>query len=253
MDKISAVIITKNEARNIGRCLDSLKGVADEIVVVDSLSTDETPAICKEHGVTFIQQEWQGYSAQKNFANQQATHDYIYSIDADEAVSDTLRESIREAKRAGLNGVYSHNRLTNYCGKWVRHMGWYPDRKIRLFPKAFTSWEGDFVHEELHFTKPLKEHFLLGDLEHYSYYNAKEHRERADKYSVLTAQKLFAKGKKANFLKPIFSPIGRFISMYFLRLGILDGAAGWNISRISAASNRLKYKELNRLHREHQG
>lgn len=249
MDSISAVIITHNEARNIGRCLDSLQGVVDEIVVVDSGSTDETQQICEEKGARFIPHSWAGYSGQKNFANAQATHAYIYSIDADEALSPELKTALLNAKSKGLSGVYEHNRMTNYCGHWVKHLGWYPDRKVRLFPKAGTSWEGD-IHEVLTFGGNPTTHTLTGDLYHYSYYDEKDHRTRADKYSALTAKKLFEQGRKASVLRPFISMIGRFVSMYVLKLGFLDGKAGYRISVISALSNRFKYQELNRLHRE---
>ena len=244
---LSAVIITLNEERNISRCIDSLVEITDEIIVIDSYSQDQTKSICENKGVRFIQKEWNGYAATKNDANSLATHDYILSIDADEEISDTLKKSIIVEKSKGFQGVYSFNRKTNYCGKWIRFLGWYPDKKIRIFPKDNTKWQGNFVHEELKFDLPLTEHFLQGDLNHYSYYNHKEHRERADKYSILTAQKLFSDGKRVGALRPFVSAIGRFVSMFFLKLGFLEGSSGWMISKISAASNYVKYKELIRL------
>lgn len=251
MTQISAIIITLNEERNIERCIASLHGVADEVVVIDSGSTDNTKAICEKLGARFVHHDWAGYSGQKNFANAQAKFPYIYSIDADEALSEELKKSILEAKAKGLNGVYKHNRLTNYCGAWIKHLGWYPDVKVRLFPSS-TRWEGE-IHEQLVFEGNPKEIFLAGDLLHYSYNNQIEHRERADKYSMLTAKKMFDQGKKASALKPLLSSIARFFSMYFIRLGFLDGGAGFRISVISAQSNAVKYRELNRLHREGAG
>lgn len=249
MDKLSAVIITKNEERNIGRCIESLIGVADEVVVIDSFSSDKTGEICQRLGARFEQHEWQGYSKTKNLGNNLASHPYIFSIDADEAVSDELKDSIAKAKEEGLKGIYSFNRLTNYCGKWIKHGGWYPDRKVRIFPKGITQWEGE-IHEQLVYSDPQQEHFLEGDLHHYSYYNFEEHRARADKYSKLTAQKLFDQGVRTNGLKPMLSYLGRFIGMYLMKGAILDGYLGFKISQISAASNVLKYKELLRLQRE---
>lgn len=247
MTKISATIITLNEERNIGRCIDSLLGIVDEVIVVDSFSSDKTESICKSKGVKFIQTDWKGYAQTKNYANSLASYSYIYSIDADEELTPELQNSVLKEKEKGLNGLYSHNRLTNYCGSWIKNMGWYPDSKVRLFPKEFAQWSGEFVHEELTFSKSLKVTHLKGDLNHYSYYSTKEHRERADKYSILTAKKMHAKGKKASFFKPYLSSLARFVSMYLLKFGFLDGKAGFIISKISAQSNILKYKELRRL------
>jgi (heptosyl)LPS beta-1,4-glucosyltransferase len=247
--KLSATIITLNEERNIERCLNHLLPICDEIIVVDSYSSDRTKEICEQKNVRFIQTEWNGYAATKNYANSLAKHEYILSIDADEAPDKELQQSILKIKEQGFQGVYSVNRLTNYCGKWIYHSGWYPDWKIRIFPKSLTKWTGEFVHEELLFSEDLKNDSLEGHLSHYSYYNFKEHRERADHYSVLTAKKLFAQNKKANFAKPFLSAVGRFIAMYIIKKGFLDGAMGWKIAKISAASNFLKYKTLNELHR----
>lgn len=244
MSLISVVIITFNEERNIKRCLDSIIDVADEIIVIDSFSTDKTQEICNNYPVRFIESEWKGYSESKNFGNIKCSYDYILSLDADEVISKDLKKSILEVKEEGLTGTYSFNRLTNYCGSWIKHSGWYPDEKIRIFPKEFSKWIGEYVHEELSFSKPLKNKLLNGDLLHYSYFNSKEHRERADKYSVLTAQKMHHMNKKASFIKPYVSAFARFISMYIFKLGFLDGIAGLKIAFISAQSNIVKYKTL---------
>lgn len=245
--KISATIITLNEERNIERCILSLKRVADEIIVLDSNSTDKTEEICKSLGVVFEARNWEGYSASKNYLNGLASHDYILSIDADEALDEKLQVEILKVKERNDPEVYSLNRLTNYCGKWIKHSGWYPDVKIRLFPKKDSYWDGEFVHEELVYPTNLEVVQLEGHLEHFSYYNYKEHRERADKYSTLTAKKMNSKGKTASFLKPYLSGFARFFSMYFLKGGILDGKMGFKIAQISAQSNVFKYKELRRL------
>lgn len=247
MKGLSVVIITKNEERNIGRAIDSVADIADEIIVLDSHSDDNTEAICLDRNVRFEKRDWEGYSATKNYANGLAQYDYIFSLDADEAVSPALLTSIKSAKSEGFQGTYTMNRLTNYCGSWIKHSGWYPDVKLRIFPRQGTSWEGAYVHEELKFDTALSNMHLDGDLEHYSYYSKTEHRERADRYSILTAQKMHAAGKQAGPFKPILSAFARFMSMYFFKLGFLDGAAGWNIAVISAKSNVLKYKELRRL------
>lgn len=245
--KISATIITLNEERNIERCIRSLYGVVDEIIVLDSFSIDRTEAICRSLEVRFEQRKWEGYSESKNYLNSLAKNDYILSIDADEALDGELKRSLLEVKKQIKPTIYSVNRLTNYCGKWIKHSGWYPDVKVRLFPAQGSHWDGAVVHEELVYPKGLEVQQLKGHLEHYSYYSFEGHRERADKYSALTAQKMHGKGRKASILKPYLSALGRFVTMYFFKLGFLDGYMGYKIASISAKSNVFKYKELRRL------
>ena len=248
--KITATIITFNEERNIERCIRSVEGLVDEIIVLDSLSTDRTEEICQSFGVRFESRGWEGYSESKNYLNSLVTTDYILSLDADEALDSDLKEAILELKNVSNPQIYSVNRLTNYCGKWIKHSGWYPDIKARLFPKEGSYWDGAIVHEELIFPEDLKIVQLDGHLEHYSYYSYEDHRARADKYSSLTAQKMHQAGKKASVMKPYLSALGRFVSMYLLKAGFLDGKMGFKIAQISAQSNVFKYSELRRLNRE---
>lgn len=247
MQNISAVVITLNEEKNIERCIASLKSVADEILVLDSFSTDSTVAIAEKNGAKVLQSEWKGYAASKNYANTLAKHDWILSIDADEALDDKMQQHLLSLKHQGLNGVYDFNRLTNYCGKWIKNSGWYPDWKIRLFDKNLVEWTGEYVHETLDIPENQTVTKISGHLLHYSYYDFKEHQERADKYSVLTAKKMHAKGKKASFIKPYLSAFGRWFAMFIIKGGWKDGFMGWKIASISAKSNILKYKELRRL------
>jgi glycosyltransferase involved in cell wall biosynthesis len=247
---ISAVIITFNEERNIERCIGSLQSVADEIIVLDSFSTDKTAEICTRLGVVFIQRKWEGYAASKNFVNQQAKFEYILSLDADEEISEDLRKSLLVLKNSDFTGLGKVNRLTNYCGKWIHHSGWYPDWKIRLFPKDQCQWVGDIVHEELEVPEDIEVIDLNGDLFHYSYVNYEQHRKRADHYSSLTAQKYVNQGKKVGVLSPYLSCLARFFSMYVMKKGFLDGYAGFKIAQISGLSNQFKYKEVRRLNRE---
>lgn len=249
MQTLAVVIITLNEERNIRRCLTSIRDLADEIIVLDAFSSDQTQAICSEFNVQFHQRAWEGYSASKNYLNSLVTSDYILSLDADEALSEELYQELIALKQKGFNGTYSVNRMTNYLGKWIKHSGWFPDIKPRLFPKAGSYWSGEYVHEEL-VTPPSETIVFKGILEHYSYYSYADHRARADKYSYLTAQKFHATGKKVGPLKPLISAIGRFVAMYIIKLGFLDGWAGFKIAQISAQSNVFKYQELRRLNRE---
>ncbi|MBN2669220.1 MAG: glycosyltransferase family 2 protein [Bacteroidales bacterium] len=243
MQKLSAVIIAFNEERNIKRCLHSLQGVADEIIVVDSYSVDNTASICEKHGAKVVQQKWQGYSEQKNFANRLASHDYILSIDADEALSEELRSSILNIKNEGLSGAYQFNRLNNYCGHWIKHSSWYPDTKLRIWNKNKGEWQGE-IHETIAFKTPVNIQLLKGDLLHYSYYEIKEHIAQANKFSEIAAEDRYRKGKTVNFAKVLFAPFFKFIKEYFIKLGILDGKAGLIVCMISSHETFLKYSKL---------
>jgi glycosyltransferase involved in cell wall biosynthesis len=246
---ISAVLITCNEERNIARCLESLRGVADDIVVVDSGSVDRTEEICRSHGANFIRQAWLGYSAQKNFANGHARHDWVLSIDADEALSGELKRSILELKSAGTITAGKFARMTNYCGHWVRHGGWYPDHKVRLFDRRKASWEGT-VHERLQGISENEVVLLEGDCLHYSYHTVEDHHRQADRFTTLAAGELFKQGRKPGVLRLHLSPVWKFILDYGLRLGFLDGWAGFRIALISAGATRMKYLKLERLRSE---
>jgi (heptosyl)LPS beta-1,4-glucosyltransferase len=247
--ELSAVIITHNEEKNIARCITSLTGVVDEVIVVDSESTDGTRAIAAQGGARVSIRPWTGYSDQKNHANSLARGRFILSMDADEGLSPELATSIKAARHRGLEGAYSLARLTNYCGTWVKHGGWYPDTKIRIFPKDAARWEGEHVHEELRLDAGVLITHLSGDLLHWSYTSLEDHRQRIRRYSDLHARKLFAGGKRAGLVKRWLSPVAKFIQGYVLQAGFLDGTAGWNIARLSAWSVFLKYDKLRGLYR----
>ncbi len=245
MRKLSAVIITYNEARNIKRCIASLQGLADEIVVVDNYSTDATPSICKGLGVQFHQREWKGYSKQKNYGNGLATHDWILSLDADEAVSEELKKSILKEKEKAEGYNFSFNILGNYCGTWIYHCGWYPGTKMRMFNKNVDDWQGE-IHEKLT-VDPKTVKKLKGDLLHYTYHSVSDHVQGENTYSDLGAQDRFAKGKKASLFNILINPWYKFVKMYFLQLGFLDGMAGLTICMITAYGTFLKYIKLHYL------
>ncbi|MDG2154285.1 MAG: glycosyltransferase family 2 protein [Crocinitomicaceae bacterium] len=247
MRKVAAAIITFNEERNIERCIIGLLECVDEIVVMDSFSNDETKNICNQYGVRFIENKWQGYAQTKNKLNDLIDADYIFSIDADEVPDRILQEQILNIKSDSKERIYILNRYTNYCGKWIKHCGWYPEFKARIFPKDKAKWEGEFVHENLNYDKSLEEVTLDGNLEHYSYYNRIEHQERANKYALLVAKKYFNEGKSTYIFQAEISAIVKFINVFLLKKGFLDGSYGFQIARISASSNHLKYRELKRL------
>lgn len=246
MPQLSVVIITFNEEKNIGRCLESIQGVADDVVVLDSFSIDSTESISKKYPVNFISRKWEGYSASKNFANAQAKYDWVLSLDADEALSADLKASILAIKKGDKLATYKFNRLTNYCGSWIKHCGWYPDTKIRIFDRRITKWEG-IIHEKLVIDSKEPAILLNGDLLHYSYYSIEQHYAQTEKFSTLAAQNMLEKGKKASVFKMYLSPVVKFLGDYFIKLGILDGTAGFTICRISAKHSFLKYKKLRAL------
>lgn len=250
MTLISAVIITFNEEKNIGRCIESLNGVAEDIVVVDSFSSDRTEAICLEKGVRFIQHAFEGYIEQKNFALTQSKYDHILSLDADEALSPELKESILKAKANFIATGYEMNRLTNYCGKWIYHTGWYPDRKLRLFDKRKARWAGRNPHDRCEMNEGSITARLQGDLLHYSYYTIDQHVDTANKFSTINAEVLFERGKKARWFNFIVNPAFRFFRDLIIKGGFRDGFYGYVIARISAHAVFLKYVKLREFQRK---
>lgn len=245
--KLSVVIITFNEEKNIGRCIESVREVADEIIVVDSFSTDITREICEKMGVRFLQHEFEGHIEQKNWASSQAQHSHILSLDADEALSLELSKSINEVKINWKFNGYQMNRLTNYCGKWVKHTGWYPDVKIRLFEKGAGVWGGINPHDKFIVKKHTKLCKLQGDILHYSYYSREEHMAQIEKFSSIGAKELHKRGTRSNYFKIFYKTLARFIKSFFIKKGFMDGMTGFTISRLSAYANYLKYSKLLKL------
>jgi glycosyltransferase involved in cell wall biosynthesis len=248
MIKISAVIITLNEEKNIERCLKSLLGVVDEIVVMDSGSTDQTEEICNQFDVRFIKQDWLGYGAQKNLANSLTQHDYILSLDADEALSEELKQSILKAKTQHTVDAYTMNRCTHYGDRWIKHSGWYPDRKLRLWKKEKANWSLEKVHERVIIASDTVVRHLKGDILHYTYDSIEEHIATNNKYAIYVAEEYFKDGRKVSFWMIFFAPAWTFIRDYFFKLGILDGYYGYVICRVSANYTFLKYAKLQELY-----
>ena len=249
--KISAVIITYNEEANIERCLDSLEGTADEVLVVDSFSSDRTADICKSKGVDFIQHPFDGHIEQKNYALSCASNDYVLSLDADEALSEELIQSIQAAKQNWTEDGYSVNRLTNYCGKWIRHCGWYPDTKIRLWDRSKGHWGGVNPHDHVVMDEPIRIRHLSGDLLHYSYPTIRDHISQINSFSDIAARAAFEKGRQSNLALDIcLNPTLTFLKKYFLKLGLLDGYEGFVISISTAYGKFLKYIKLRELERK---
>ncbi len=242
--KISATIITYNEERKLEACLQSLAGVADEIVVVDSLSTDGTKAICDRHPVRFVSHAFEGYVAQKNFAAGQATHDHVLSLDADERLSPELRASILAVKdRWDDCDGYAFNRANYYCGKWLRH-AWYPDRKIRLWDRRKGSWGGTDPHDRVVLPRERVAR-LQGDLVHEAYLTVDEHLQQIHRFAEVAARARYARGERPSLLLHVLlGPIVKFLRCYVWRRGFLDGHYGFVYSAAAASLNFAKYLRL---------
>lgn len=254
MIKLSVVIITFNEERNIERCLLSVKKIADEIVVLDSFSKDATPDICRQHGAKFFQHAFDGHIQQKNRAITYASFPHVLSLDADEALDEQLVNSILEVKKNFVKEGYYMNRLTNYCGHWVRHCGWYPDKKLRLWDSRKGHWTGTNPHDKYElFAGDERTGHLKGNILHYSYYSLEDHYRQVEYFTGIAAKAHLEKGKTAPFYKLLLNPVAKFADHYLLKLGFLDGLAGYRISRISAYATWLKYKKIRTLQYQNAG
>lgn len=251
MIKLSVVIITFNEEKNIARCLQSIKEVADDVVVVDSFSGDRTKEICLSMGARVVEHIFEGHIQQKNWAIGQAQYPHVLSLDADEALSDELKNSILDAKKNWQYDGYRMNRLTNYCGKWIRHCGWYPDTKLRLWDSRKGSWQGINPHDEYRLNNNGETGFLKGDILHYSYYSLDDHYKQVNYFTDIASKAYYEKGITVSLFKLYLSPLVKFIRDYIIKLGFLDGYYGFVISRISAYATFLKYKKLFDLQRQH--
>ena len=248
MRPLSVVIITFNEAANIGRCIMSVKAIADEIVVLDSYSTDDTALIARQLGAIVYLEKFRGYIGQKNLAMQLASHHYILSLDADEALDSKLVDSINEAKKTFTHRAYRMNRCTNYCGRYIRHGLWYPDKKIRLFDRRLARWGGLNPHDaiELDDSFPVRE--LEGDLLHYSFHTPEDLVWQNNRLSSIAAAARYTKGRRSNWFRMLVHPAWAFFNGYILRRGFLDGADGFAIAINNAHYVFLKYNKLYRMH-----
>jgi glycosyltransferase involved in cell wall biosynthesis len=244
MPPISATIVACNEANKLARALRSL-ACADEIVLIDSGSTDETPAIAASLGARVIHQPWQGYAAQKNLATEHAQHDWILSLDADEEFDDQAQAAIRNWKgsQPAADG-YRFARRARYLGRWILHSGWYPDYKVRLFNRRKAEWSRKYVHESVMVNGRIET--MPGEILHYTCDTLEEHRQRIELYTDLAAQEMLERGESVNFLHRCFDPLWVFFHTYFFRLGVLDGHQGFLISAMAARYVSRKYAKLGR-------
>jgi glycosyltransferase involved in cell wall biosynthesis len=245
MNRLSACLITLNEEHNLPRALASLEGIADEIVVVDSGSTDQTPVIAREHGAAFFERRWTNYSEQKNFAAASAHHDWILSMDADEELNSALQTSLLDWKKHEPQfSVYEMARKTWYLGAWIKHSGWYPDFQRRLYRRNAAQFCG-IIHESLQFEgKPGR---FPGDLLHYTVRSFAEHEEKVERYAALAAQQMYVAGERSWRSGLWFATPWSWFQNYFLRGGFLDGYRGALIAQMAARAVRTKYGKLGHL------
>jgi len=243
---LSAVLITRNVAPVLGACLESLSFV-DDIVIVDSASTDETLAIAARHGARVVQKEWLGFGRQKQFAVEQAKHDWVLCVDSDERISPELAESIRAAMAAPVSPVYRMARCNRFLGRWLRHGEGYPDWSPRLFNRLNARWSEDLVHEKVLYA--VTPGTLRGDLMHDSSDDLATYLDRQNRYTTLAARQAYERGRRANALHLLLSPVVRFFKFYLFRLGFLDGLPGLLHISIGCMNSYMKYAKLIELHK----
>ncbi|HLY63704.1 MAG TPA: glycosyltransferase family 2 protein [Terriglobia bacterium] len=245
MPAISATIIAHNEAANIARAIRSLS-CADEVVVVDSGSTDNTAEVARSCGARVVTHAWEGFAAQKNFATSQAQYDWILSLDADEELNDAAIKSVQQWKNAtpGAFG-YQFARCAFYLGRWIRHSGWYPDFKVRLFDRRKGGWKGAYVHESVEVAGRAET--LAGEILHYTCDSLDEHAQRIEFYTDLAAQEMLDRGEKVGKLRRTLGPPWVFLNTYLFRLGMLDGKPGYLIAKMAARYVRRKYAKVEEM------
>ena len=249
MIKISGVVITYNEEKYIENCIQSMLEIADEIVIVDSYSTDRTKEICLKYNVRFIEQKFLGYIEQKNYANSLANGEYILSLDADEALSEELKKEVKALKQSNnLADGYWVNRLNNYCGTWIKYSHWYPDKRIRLFKKDSGEWQGGNPHDFYTMYPNKKTAKIDADILHWAYDSISEHYLKIDNFTTIAAHSYIKnKNKKVGFVKIVFNPFWKFFQGYFLKKGFLDGFQGFVICCFASFGTFLKYVKIREL------
>ncbi len=238
---LSAVIITKNAARQLPECLESL-AFCDEILVVDSGSDDGTVALARARGARVIEAEWRGFGPQKRYAVAQAAHDWVLCVDADERVSPELRSAIERALAAPANAAYRFPRCNRFLGRYLRHGEGYPDWSLRLFDRRRARWSDDAVHEKVLTDAAVGT--LTGDLRHDSAETLDAYLAKQNRYTTLAAQQAFDAGRRAHVAQLLLSPLVRFVKFYFFRLGLLDGVPGLIHILIGCGNSFAKYAKM---------
>lgn len=249
MVKLSVVILTYNEAVNIRRCIESVRGVADEVLVIDSFSSDNTVAIARECGARVVQNPWENYNIQRAFGAKTAEYDHVLALDADEYLDDDLRRSLLQVKESWTKDAYRLIRLNRIGNTWIRHTSWYPDRKLRLFDRR----KVEFVSRAGHDIIQLKQKGTIGKVQghllHLANFNLHERALRDNETSTEGARYYYQKGRKGSWLRILFKPFFRFFVEYFLRLGFLSGFYGYAIARTAAHYVFLREAKLLEMNR----
>lgn len=243
-ERLSVVVITRNVANELPACLASV-AFADEIIVVDSGSTDDTLAVAARHGARVLKQEWLGYGPQKQYGVREALNRWVLCIDADERVSEKLRASINTTLESPAHAAYAMARRNRFMGRWLRHGEGYPDWCVRLFDREHARWSEDTVHERVLADGAVGR--LDGDLMHESEAGIAPYLEKQNRYTTLQAEILWARGEHASIARLVFSPLFRFIKFYFLRQGYLDGVPGLVHIAIGCFNSFTKYAKLREL------
>ncbi len=247
MEPVSATLITFNEERNIAGAVESLSW-AEEIVVVDSGSTDATLEICRRYTDRIFHRDWSGYVDQKNYAVERAANDWIFSLDADERASPELVREIQSLRSAGPGSPgYRIPRVACFMGRWIRHGDWYPDFQLRLFDRRHGRWEGGRVHESVKIAGETG--LLKGEIQHFTYHSLTDYLKRLEVYSSLAAADYRERGKSSGCLKMLANPLLTFVKAYLLKRGFLDGAPGLLVAVMGAVSVFFKYAKLYELQR----
>ena len=247
--KLSGVIITFNEEQKIKQCIESLEPVCDEILVVDSFSTDKTKEICETKNVKFICNKFLGHIEQKNFAKNSAKYNHVISLDADEIFDEKAQKAILRIKENWSSNGYYFNRLNNYCGQWIKYGSWYPDEKLRLFDRREGNWGGINPHDQFILKTNDTKKKLAGLILHYTTETKEEYKNQMEYFSKIAANAYFKENKKSSLLKIFIRPVFRFLRDYFLKLGFLDGFAGYEVCKTTAYGTYLKYTLLRKLHK----
>ncbi|HME10315.1 MAG TPA: glycosyltransferase family 2 protein [Bryobacteraceae bacterium] len=243
--KISAAIIAQNEERNISRVIESLR-CCDEILVVDSGSSDRTVEIASKLGARVVESPWRGYAGQKNFAAEQCENDWILSLDADESLSEALEAEIWQIKKNGAEyDAYTMPRLAQYLGSWILHSGWHPDRKVRLFDRRKAHWVGKYVHESVVVDGPIGR--LESNILHFTCSSLSEHLKTMDRYTTLAAEQIIDEKRKVGLMQVLLDPPWTFFRAYVLHRGFLDGLEGLAIAYMAAFYNFLKYAKARNM------
>ena len=246
MPTISVAMIVKNEAQDLAQCLETVQGWTDEIVILDSGSTDDTKRIALNYGAKFYENaDWLGFGKQRQLAQQYVTSDYVLWLDADERVTPELRESIKQAVQLDSpHTVYELPRVSEVFGREIRHSGWYPDYVVRLYRTDYANYNDSLVHEKVEFPANARIEKLKGDLQHFTYKSIHHYLVKSANYAKAWADQRQAKGKKATLWQGVSHAIGCFVKMYLLKAGFLDGKQGFLLAVLSAHSTLVKYADL---------